>query len=368
MARTRTVLIASGLVIVFAALSVSPAMALHWSGNGSLSPYNVYQGVLTQFDFHLVNQASGSLDVYWVWAHFCWNPTNYGYYFKASDGTTVSIAGSGSYDFLRTVQVDQTTSGNCLVSIQVSGKAIGDLLQETATYSDSVNVLSIPPLQLSVAANPTTGVAPLTVYFSSTVSGGLGPYTYAWTFGDGGSSSQANPSHAYQTAGAYTATLVVSDSQGTQKSSTAAVTVIAPLAATAAADVTSGTIPFTVSFTASASGGAAPYAYAWNFGDGGTSNLQNPIHTYQVAGTYTVTLTVTDAGGRTSTKTLQVVANASPFTGSGTGVPPWVIYLVAAVAVLGLVGMVLVRRRRNARLPPQPPTPPGGAPPMPPNP
>jgi len=58
-----------------------------------------------------------------------------------------------------------------------------------------------------------------------------------------------------------------------------------------AASVTSGPAPLTVSFTAS-----SPYAatsWAWAFGDGGTSNEENPTHTYVAAGTYTVSLTVT---------------------------------------------------------------------------
>jgi PKD repeat protein len=68
----------------------------------------------------------------------------------------------------------------------------------------------------------------------------------------------------------------------------------------ASASPTSGPAPLTVSFTASVSGGTPPYRFAWTFGDGGTSNLQNPSHTYTTAGSFTARVTVTDAAGRTA--------------------------------------------------------------------
>ena len=52
-----------------------------------------------------------------------------------------------------------------------------------------------------------------------------------------------------------------------------------------------------------ATGGQSPYTYSWDFGDGSTSNEENPVHNYNSTGTYTVTLTVTDAIGTICTKT-----------------------------------------------------------------
>ncbi|MFG2081754.1 RICIN domain-containing protein [Micromonospora tulbaghiae] len=75
------------------------------------------------------------------------------------------------------------------------------------------------------AADRTSGAAPLTVAFSSAGSSDPegGALTYAWTFGDGGTSTAANPSHTYTANGRYTATLTVRDPQGA--SGTASVTV-----------------------------------------------------------------------------------------------------------------------------------------------
>ena len=72
----------------------------------------------------------------------------------------------------------------------------------------------------------------------------------------------------------------------------------------------------TLSLTGSASGGTTPYSYSWNFGDGATSSGQTTSHAYSSAGTYSVTLTVTDAGSSKQTaiisRTLTVSSQVSP--------------------------------------------------------
>ena len=65
----------------------------------------------------------------------------------------------------------------------------------------------------------------LTANFIDGTSGGSPPYTYAWSFGDGGSSTQANPSHTYAKQGRYSATETVTDSTGASGSATKTVSV-----------------------------------------------------------------------------------------------------------------------------------------------
>ncbi|MBC6999607.1 PKD domain-containing protein [Cytophaga sp. FL35] len=79
-----------------------------------------------------------------------------------------------------------------------------------------------------------------------------------------------------------------------------------PVAVAEAAPLT-GVAPLEVTFTGgNSSDDVGVVAYAWDFGDGGTSTEMNPIYTYNEADTYTVTLTVTDEGNRTSTATLSI--------------------------------------------------------------
>ncbi|MFX0136354.1 MAG: PKD domain-containing protein [Candidatus Hodarchaeota archaeon] len=71
-------------------------------------------------------------------------------------------------------------------------------------------------------------------------------------------------------------------------------------------NTTSGPPPLTVSFTTNVSGGSLPYNYSWSFGDGSTSNQQNPHHIYSQVGRYIVSLTVTDNDGNYNTKTITI--------------------------------------------------------------
>jgi len=67
-----------------------------------------------------------------------------------------------------------------------------------------------------------------------------------------------------------------------------------------------------VYFHGTANGGTEPYTWHWDFGDGSTSDEQNPTHVYSKAGKYSVTLTVTDAEGRHATDTASVTVNTPP--------------------------------------------------------
>jgi len=83
----------------------------------------------------------------------------------------------------------------------------------TLTNGVSLVVGARGSFSASVAGQPTAGAAPLTVAFTSTLTGGVAPYLYAWTFGDGTTSTVANPRKTYSAPGVYLVTLTVTDAE-----------------------------------------------------------------------------------------------------------------------------------------------------------
>lgn len=156
---------------------------------------------------------------------------------------------------------------------------------------------TVPQLQVSIVVVSVSGK---TASFSSTVSGGQTPYTYAWSFGDGGTSSQANPSHTYTSEDTYSVSLTVTDSQASPSQITKSLQVcVCPLTADFTSSVPTNSRRAT--FDGTPTGGATPYTYAWDFGDDKTATVQDPTHTYEVDGTYLVQFVVTDRNGATAT-------------------------------------------------------------------
>lgn len=100
---------------------------------------------------------------------------------------------------------------------------------------------------------------------------------------------------------------------------TATQTAVPPPAAGFSGNPTSGTRPLVVRFTDSSTG--SPSSWSWDFGDGSVSALQNPSHTYTMAGTYSVTLAVTNAGGSDSEIRTNYISVTDPPTTSPTPTP-----------------------------------------------
>jgi PKD repeat protein len=166
-------------------------------------------------------------------------------------------------------------------------------------------------LSCTASATPSAGNAPLQVVFAATASafGCAGSPTFAWTFGDGETSVQQNPTHTYLVVGAFSWTLTVT-ADGMTCTQTGTVTVTTcQMTCTAGANPTTGNEPLNVQFSATAglvNCGSVEATFHWTFGDGATSDQQNPTHTFLAAGTYNWTMTAT-LGDLTCTKTGTVV-------------------------------------------------------------
>ena len=152
--------------------------------------------------------------------------------------------------------------------------------------------------------------------------------TYAWTFGDGGTGSGAQPSHVYTGAGSYNVILTVTDHVGLTSTASTTVTAKGNLAPVAGHNgpysVTEDQVVnkhWTINADAAAStDDLGIWTYSWNFGDGSAAvATKAATHTYANAGTYSVTLKVTDHANQSQTvaTTASVVATAAPTASAG---------------------------------------------------
>jgi PKD repeat protein len=178
----------------------------------------------------------------------------------------------------------------------------------------------LPPVA-SATADRTAGDAPLMVCFDGSASyspqpTGV-PLSFAWSFGDGATDTTtgAKPCHIYTTASVnpYVPSLVVTDSRGVPSpaDTVAAITVTAanhPPIVSPTATPNNGPAPLPVQFAANASDpDGDALTYAWAFGDGGTSTIADPAHTY-ATGDYVAWLTVTDSHGASVSVSLTISA------------------------------------------------------------
>ncbi len=169
---------------------------------------------------------------------------------------------------------------------------------------------SFLPDQLQDCGNVSlSGCAPFTIDFTNT-STSSSNFTSKWTFGDGGTATTKNATHTY-TVGTYTVTLEVKNTQGCTSTKSAQVVVsnVTPVAKFIVSKNTACTRE-SLQFTDQSKDATF---WCWDFGDGGTSSMPSPSHSYEEPGVYTVTLTVKN-GGCSSTYTItNAVTVKDPF-------------------------------------------------------
>ena len=207
-----------------------------------------------------------------------------------------------------------TLAGVYTVSLQISGPGGSDAL----TRTDYITVTAIP-VTASFTGTPRSGVSPLSVVFTNTSTGDYD--TSQWDFGDGGISTDVNPTHAYTVPGVYTVSLQVSGPGGSDAvTQTNFITVYTPVTADFTASPTSGQRPLTVVFTNTSTGDFN--SSQWSFGDGGTSTTTDPVYSYIWAGVYTVSLRVSGNGGSDAlTRTNYITVTAIPVSADFDAAP-----------------------------------------------
>lgn len=223
-----------------------------------------------------------------------------------------------------------TVTDNSPTTIQSYGVAGTYNVTLTVTYGSGSTAsatqsftLTTAPVINTLTASPLAGCAPLNSCFGSTVSGGTPGYSYIWDFCDGDSSTSANPCHTYTTQGCYCYTLVVTDANGCitdsavfQSDPNAVCVTAPPTACFTSPNASNCSAPLCVNFV-NCSTPATGLTYAWSFPGGvpSSSTLQTPpCINYTTAGTYGVTLTVTDANGCSNTMTVANFVNVGTAT------------------------------------------------------
>ena len=189
---------------------------------------------------------------------------------------------------------DTVLTANQVLTTFLAGGGQLPNVPPTASFTNSTSFLA-----LSVDATSSSDL-------DGTVTG------YAWNFGDGTTATGVTANHTYAAPGTYTVTLTVTDDDGATGVLTQDVTVAANQAPTAAFTPTTNFLGVSVDATASSDLDGTITGYSWNFGDGATAAGATANHTYGSAGTYTVTLTVTDDLGATGTVSHDVTVAPEP--------------------------------------------------------
>ncbi len=287
------------------AAAFANAIFAHWDDLRTDGTNGAPQGIYTNLSGTAPNRV---FDIEWRASYYSGN----------SNGNTVNFElrlyeGQQRFDLIygalngtgssATVGVQKDTGSFTQFECNAGGLSNGlQLTFQSITCPDGGGACGGPVADFT--ASPTSGVAPLTVSFTSLSTGAT---NYSWDFGDGHTSTATNPPNTYAAAGSYTVRLTVigptvmgpAGTNTLTRANYIVVTNVPPVIADFAGSPTTGTTPLTVFFTNLSSGASS---YSWNFGDGNSSSATNPTHTYSNAGTNTVVLIATGAGG-TDTRT-----------------------------------------------------------------
>jgi len=227
------------------------------------------------------------------------------WYWDFGDGTT--IANTSKTSVVKTYSAE----GTYTVSLQVENNSGC----KSVTFQQPVTVHPKPIVNFNMpGVCLPSGVAQFT-NLSSVANNPGNSLTYSWNFGDGTTSAQTNPSHNYATAGPFNVNLKATTLYGCSGDTTIVFNNIFAQPHAAFNNnpnevCKAATIHFADSSIADNS---SVTSWFWNFGDGTTSNIQNPDKVYATTGSYIVSLYVKSAAGCTSnTATKTVTVNKAP--------------------------------------------------------
>jgi PKD repeat protein len=223
------------------------------------------------------------------------------------DGVGTSTVQNPSYTYSSFVPAGY----NVTLTVTTSRGCVASKTQHVQTIPAPVANFEVLP------QTPTCASQVVHFHDLSQQNGGGNITTWLWDFGDPGSglnntSPAQNPSHTFAAAGSYMVTLTVTNSNGCYSSKTIQVDITTqPVASfTVSGNCEGNPVQFTNTSTTPPA--TTIVSYNWDFGDGGTSNVANPQHTYSAYGTKNVSLTVVNSSGCSGSVQQQVTVFANP--------------------------------------------------------
>lgn len=231
----------------------------------------------------------------------------------ATLGTFDVLSGSyRSYD----VTADLPAGSSALVIAFTNDAVIGsedrNLIVDVVRVADAAATPPPPPPNQPPTASFTASAAGLLASFDASASHDPegAALSYAWSFGDGADGVGETASRTYGASGTYTVKLTVSDGQLSATSSQSIAVVKPNTAPTASFTARAADLGLSVDGRASIDADGDTLSFAWSFGDGNSATASTASHTYAAAGTYTVSLVVSD--GRESATSTQSVTMIAP--------------------------------------------------------
>lgn len=314
--------VSTGLVVNFTDISTGGASSWGWDfgdGNSSTAqnPTHTYASASTYTICLIATNACGSDTTCQTITVNCLAPT--ASFTQSLNGQVVTFTDLSSqaptawfWDF---GDGNSSSQQNPVHTYGISGTYTVCLTVQNACGIDSV-CQSVNTNCPTPNVNFLFAVNNLTVTFTDQT--GNNPTGWTWDFGDGSSASQQNPVHTYATPGTFIACLTSTNTCG-QDSSCRIINLSCP---TPSANFVAAPNNNVVVFTDNSTG--TPSGWQWDFGDGNTSTMQHPTHTYTQPGTYTICLTVIDSCGNHTTCQSQTITCPQPTSGfSYIGTSVW---------------------------------------------
>lgn len=278
----------------------------------------LYGGVISTVGGNINLSAVGSVPNYAYANDFASCPFNIShttdniFVCSTGTGTTLNASGGSPYTWSVVSGPAVITGGGAAVSVIAASNSViveQSGAQSSCVYSVDTFNATVLTTNFTVAdPNLCTGEVAM---FTNTSSGGA--TNTVWNFGDGMGSNITSPTHTYAAPGIYTVTLTDIDTAGCRDTlvKTAYIHIGKPNAGF------SGTTPAclydSVHFADTSSGQFSPVNnWRWNLGDGTIAFVHNPVHNYQAAGSFPVTLIVTDASGCKDSATNIVTVRSLP--------------------------------------------------------